>query len=147
MRLYRNKYSYILVATILILVLQICVFENRLSLYIHLKDCNYPWGIENVEIEKKRIPFTDDIAIASFTLKKNKIKDWLIDSNFEVLIFKDGDEMIFISKKKNIPLSIQEGEVGFVIQFLHHNNERTSVRVDCHKDSASAFVSLIYNPT
>jgi len=114
---------------------------------MHVQDCDYPWGIENVKIEKRRIPLTDNWAQASFSLNKVNIKDWLLDSDFEVLIYSKDNELDFVTQKVMIPLYILEGEIDFTIQFLHTDYERTVVSVDCSRDSVNSYVSLIYNPT
>lgn len=151
------KGIYILCSTLIILViivLQLFYFENRLALKIHLRDCNYPSELKDIKIINRLsvlglITHNDDYSSATFYLKKKHLKKWLQNSDFEVLTFIDKSSLVrkFIKKFNNIPNDILIGNEDFSFQFLHPNNERTVIHIQKVNKKDKLKVSLSYCPT
>lgn len=147
------KGIYILFSTLIILViiiLQLFYLENRLALKIHLRDCNYPSELKDIKIINRLsilglITHSEDYSSATFYLEKKSLKEWLKNSDFEVLSFIDKSSVRnFIKNFNNIPEDILTGNEDFFVQFLHSNNERTVAKIQKVDKDNNLKVNLYY---
>lgn len=131
---------------VLILVFATCFVtefycgNNRLGLIIHLKNCDYPDGLEGISIVRRQRLYEyllngETYAAGEFVLDKKYINDWLLDTDFEVISYvaKRTNERKFFTDIKKVPEEILAGNISFHFQILHKNGERTVIEVDATK--------------
>ncbi|MBC7862472.1 MAG: hypothetical protein IAF38_05810 [Bacteroidia bacterium] len=124
--------------------------NNRLGLIIHLKDCDYPWSLHDVSIERRQdfgewFFNRETYATANFTLAKKDLRKWLSSVDFEVVALeKKGEKNLeFFTDFKDIPEEILRGDTSFSFQVLHSNGERTGFEIE-QVDSNLLLVNLHY---
>jgi hypothetical protein len=127
--------------------------NSSILLSVFFKDCDYPKEVRDLQIESRpniiQYLFTiDTYAKASFNLEKEHLKDWLLNSNFEVINYIPDKEKkrVFITQKKQIPKEILLVNIPFNFQFLNSNGVRTvfSINILSEKD---VMVNITYSGT